>query len=380
MRFHSRKKGSFERFLIALAEKAGKDFNFVFVFSEEPPDWLHRELMERGVKIDWSSYEVSRKGFRGIKKLMLTHKPDIVHVHFFSLLSPFIPYIRWRFGTKVIVHVHSVIPYEAGRTRLTTMLIPLRKWLVTKSISKVIAVSEFVRMETASVFPFSPNQIVTVYNGVEPTNSEKGSIPDIRSTLKISKNSFIIMAAAWLNEIKGIHILIESLPKVMEAGVDNVETIIVGEGPEKPRLEELARSLGIVEKVHFLGWRDDVPALIKQSDIIVVPSICKEAFPYFVLEAMVAGKPIVASNMGGIPELIGGEPAAGMLVPPGDPKHLAESIMRLIKDSQKRQSISLEAQRKTLNQFHIHRQIGFLEEIYSDLTTLNPKTSSPGKN
>lgn len=376
MRFHSLKKGSFERFLIVLTEKAGKNFNFVFVFSEEPPDWLRKELENRGGKIDWSPCGTNRKGFKDIKRLMITYRPDVVHVHFFSLLSPFIPYIRWRFGVRVIVHIHSVIPYEFGRTRLRTMLIPLRKWLVANSVSRFIAVSEFVRTETAFVFPFKPDQVVIVYNGVEPARPEKETTSDIRSTLKISENSFVIIAAAWLNEIKGIHILIESLPKIREAVNDNVETIIVGDGPERPRLEELARSLGLSKKVHFLGWRDDVPGLIKESDIVVAPSICKEAFSYIVLEAMAAGKPIVASDMGGISELIGAEPAAGILVRPGDPMHLAESIIWLIKDPQKRQNISVEAQRKSLNEFHIYRQIGSLEEIYSDLTALNPKLYS----
>lgn len=367
MRFHSLKKGSFERFLIALAEKAGKDFNFIFVFSEKPPDWLHRELIERKVSIDWSSYTTNRSGFKDIKRLMVTHRPDVVHIHFFSLLSPFIPYIRWRFGVRVIVHVHSVIPYETGRTRLSTMLISLRKWLVAKSVSKVIAVSEFVHKETASIFPFSPNQMVTIYNGVEPISSENTPASDIRTTLQISKNSFIIMAAAWLNAIKGIHVLIESLPKVREEVGDNVEAIIVGDGPEKSKLEELARSLGIVEKVHFLGWRDDVPNLIRQSDIIVAPSICKEAFSYFVLEAMIAGKPVVASDIGGISELISDNPAGGILVRPGDAKHLAESIIWLIKDPEKRKNLSHEAQKKSKNKFSIYKQVSSLEEIYWNL-------------
>jgi glycosyltransferase involved in cell wall biosynthesis len=367
MRFHSLKRGSFERFLIDLAAKAGHNFEFVFVFSEEPPLWLKESLNLNRAKIDWINTKMSRQSLKDIDTLMERYRPDIVHMHFFGLLTPFIPYIRWRHRRKLLVHIHAVTTYCSGRSKLETWLIPLRKRLCVKSIDRAISVSDFVRDKTMREFGFDEKQLITIYNGIGNTDPQGSEDSDLRSELSISKNTSLILTAAWLNKIKGIHVLIESLPRVLKSTDKKVVVIIAGEGPEKALLQNLARSLNLHDHVFFLGWRNDLLDLIRQSDMVIVPSICEEALSYFVLEAMAEGKPIIASHAGGIPELLGGSPSAGLLVPPGDKDQLAGAILSVLKNHGKTQLFSLEAQKRSQGKFHILMQIDSMIKIYSEV-------------
>jgi glycosyltransferase involved in cell wall biosynthesis len=367
MRFESVKRGSFERFIIEISEKAGSQYKFVFVFASDPPDWLRNELARRGARVDSAYFRTSWQAICDLHRLMRAYRPEIVHMHFFSLLSPFIPYLRWRYRLKMVVHIHAIMCYEAGKTRFATWLIPLRKRVAANSISLAIAVSDFVRKKTAAQFPFRKDQIVTIYNGVETTICPQTEAPDIRSSLGLRKDSTIILSAAWLNELKGVHVLIQSLPLVLKCVHGDIALIIAGDGPQGQALRRLAESLGIEQNVYFLGWRDDVPQLLEQADIVVIPSICEEACSYFALESMAAGKPIVGSAIGSIPELLSGDPPAGLLFAPGDAEALSEALESLLTNSKERQILSSEAQQRGLHRFHISKQIQLTTAIYSRL-------------
>ncbi|MEM2144735.1 MAG: glycosyltransferase family 4 protein [Candidatus Jordarchaeaceae archaeon] len=363
MRFYSLKRGSFERFLIALSEKAKSQYAFVFVFGQDPPAWLKEVLINSGARVDSICMKRNRIGFSGLNRLIKRYKPDIIHLHFFSLLHPFIPYLRWWHGVKIVHHIHN---FEVKRTGISGFFIPLRKYVAVKSIHRALCVSEFVKKKTASQFHFKEKQLISVLNGVEQPNLN-GYAEDIRLSLGISKDSLIIFSAAWLHENKGLHFLIQSLPNVHKEVREKVFTIIAGDGPELPRLKSLAESLGIREKVIFLGWRNDVPQLLSQSDIVVVPSIWEEPCGYIVLEALAAGKPVIGSDTGGITELLSGDPPAGILVPPSDANALSNAIKDLILDREKRENLSAEARKRTLSSFHISRQIDQIVRIYTDL-------------
>ncbi|MHA2231127.1 MAG: glycosyltransferase family 4 protein [Candidatus Hodarchaeales archaeon] len=364
MRFESLKKGSFERFLLSLVEKARHEFEFVFVFMAKPPDWLHSALVERGASVDWAYLVTGRHGFQEIDRLVSQYRPDIAHFHFFSLISPFIPYVRWRHGLKVIVHVHSVIPYSKGKTRIRTYLIPLRKYAFCRSVDSVICVSDFVKAKTLSEFANLDSKAMTVYNGLDWSSFNRSKSIDFRSVLGLSERPLVLFTAAWLIKIKGIDVAIKSLPLVSEKVKEDIQLVIAGDGEELEELMELAKSLGVYDRVHFLGWRNDVPEMIQAADIVITPSVCEEACSYLILESMAMGKPVVGSNVGGIPELlkVGGE--VGLLFRSGDERNLAELICRLFEDQRLYRKISIEARRKAYEKFHINKQIEAIEEIY----------------
>jgi glycosyltransferase involved in cell wall biosynthesis len=140
---------------------------------------------------------------------------------------------------------------------------------------------------------------------------------------------------------------------------------LVGDGPLKPAVEKIIVEIGLERKVLFLGIRDDVPRLLAASDLFVLSSDY-EGVPLSVLEAMAAGKPVVATTVGGVPELVE-DGVTGFLVPPRDPKVLAQGILRLAKDADLRQRMGKAAQERALERFDISRTAREYEALYLKL-------------
>jgi glycosyltransferase involved in cell wall biosynthesis len=131
---------------------------------------------------------------------------------------------------------------------------------------------------------------------------------------------------------------------------------VIGDGPETPRLGALAAELGIGERVQLLGLRDDVAEVLQAADVFVHPAVWGEAFGLTIAEAMAAGLPVVASRVGGIPELVThGE--TGLLVPPGDAGALAGALNLLAADAQERARLGANARRRVLERFDLQTSV-----------------------
>jgi len=126
-----------------------------------------------------------------------------------------------------------------------------------------------------------------------------------------------------LNPVKGQRFLIEALNDLPS----DVHAVFVGDGPVRAELEETAKQLSLEQRVHFLGHRDDLDAIYPAFDVFCLPSL-SEGLPRTLLEAQASGVPVIATNVGGIPEAVC--PATGMIVPAGDPKALAAAIAEVL--------------------------------------------------
>jgi glycosyltransferase involved in cell wall biosynthesis/peptidoglycan/xylan/chitin deacetylase (PgdA/CDA1 family) len=162
------------------------------------------------------------------------------------------------------------------------------------------------------------HKIVTIPNGIDPT---------VFPPREYSSRPRRIAMVACLREEKRIDVLIAAVPPIL-ARYPDVEFLIVGDGARRDQLESLARRTGVSDRVRFLGHRDDVPTVLGQADLFVLPSR-SEAFPNAVMEAMAAGLPVVATAVGGIPELVA-EGRTGRLVPPGDSDALGGALLDLL--------------------------------------------------
>ena len=170
------------------------------------------------------------------------------------------------------------------------------------------------------------SRIVQIANGIDfsrYTDSDAAA----RVARAKSTGRRVITTVANLRPGKGHEVLLKAAARVIRR-VPDVRFQIVGDGPRRQELEQQAATLRISAQVSFAGHRDDVPAILAQSDIFAFPSFM-EASPNAVIEAMAAGLPIVATRVGGIPEVIEHE-HSGVLVPPGDDRALAAGILRLI--------------------------------------------------
>jgi colanic acid/amylovoran biosynthesis glycosyltransferase len=162
---------------------------------------------------------------------------------------------------------------------------------------------------------------------------------------------------------KGLPVLFESLRILLARGYD-FELTLAGDGNDRKRLEELARQLGIYERLNFAGYIDQerVREHLRQSDIFVLPSFA-EGVPVSLMEAMACGVPVLSTYVGGIAELVESE-HTGLLVPAGDSAALSEALIRYLENFELRQSVSRRARQKIVVGFNLDREADKLAELF----------------
>ncbi len=216
-------------------------------------------------------------------------------------------------------------------------------WLIRHAVDNVVAVSDFVRQGLLEA-GIPSEKISVVHNGIDPDRffdfaRQEGQRQEARAEFGFSGEDLIVGAAGALNEGKGLFVLMKAAGLLMEkhpltekSGIKKkVKLLLAGEGPGRAELEEEARRQG-VEAV-FAGRRLDMERVYAAMDIFTFPSICRETFGMVVIEAMASGLPVIASSVGGVPEIVkDGE--NGFLVAPGNPEALALAILRLAEDAE----------------------------------------------
>lgn len=172
-----------------------------------------------------------------------------------------------------------------------------------------------------------------------------------------------VAMVACLREEKRIDVLIAAVPRILERHPD-AEFMIVGEGQCRAGLTAQAQSLGVADRVRFLGHRDDVPAVLAEADLFVLPSR-SEAFPNSVMEAMAAGLPVVGSAVGGIPELVD-DGRTGYLVPPGEPGPLADALIGLMDHPDRAAEFGRAGRRRIEETYSFDRMVSQFESLYME--------------
>lgn len=204
------------------------------------------------------------------------------------------------------------------------------------------------------------DQTALVYNGIAPAPFEAVSSDaheQVRAELGVGATPVVGVfgrLASW----KGQHVLLEALPQLSE----DVHVVLVGEAlfggdaSYKERLRRQARRLGVDDRVHFLGFRDDVPRLMQACDVVAHTSVAAEPFGRVIVEGMLAGRPVVAARAGGAREIIEHE-RTGLLVEPGNPQALADALRRLLEQPDLRKAFSEKGQSSARQRFSVDRMI-----------------------
>jgi glycosyltransferase involved in cell wall biosynthesis len=158
--------------------------------------------------------------------------------------------------------------------------------------------------------------------------------------------------------------LLQAIPNIIKKFPKAV-FLLIGTGPLKAEMEELCQDLNIIEHVRFTGYRTDVPKLLQLMDILVIPSV-KEGFPFVLLEGAYASRPIVATQVGGVSELIDNG-VSGILVPPKDSLALSEAIVYLLENPELARSLGQMAQKKVMSNFSVETMAKQTELLYDRL-------------
>lgn len=260
-------------------------------------------------------------------KIFRTEKPDVVHLNSSKIgglggLAARIAHVPH------IIFTNHALAWNEDRFILSKMLIANIHWLTLMLSHTVIAVCQSVKQQSLRL-PFIPSKkIVVIPNGIDSITFEEKQMA--RTKVGGGSEKIWIGTIAELHRNKGLDILIEAFAATDHES-HNAALFIIGEGEERKKLEALVRDLGIEHKVHLIGFVDKASSLLKAFDIFVLPSRT-EAFPYVILEAGLAQLPIIASAVGGIPEVIT-HMKTGLLVQSGDRHALSEAMQRLLTDS-----------------------------------------------
>jgi N-acetyl-alpha-D-glucosaminyl L-malate synthase BshA len=296
------------------------------------------------------------------------HPLDVVHVHYAiphctsAFLAKRMLCQRGEYDLKVITTLHGTDTELVG-------LMPLYKPVVEFSIDSsdaVTTVSEYLKKVTLEQFEIHKD-IRVVYNLIDteyfspPAESERF----INREKKILHISNFRPVKRISDVVKVFDLIASSLPAKM---------IFVGDGPERPMIENLVERLGLIDKVEFLGPRMDINTILKQADLLLCTSE-SETFGMTIAEAMACGVPVVSSNVGGVPEVVV-DNQTGFLTPLGCIQSMAEASIRILADKTLQKKMGDNARQRILDNFHISKITSQYEDLYLDL--INNKDQNCG--
>ncbi len=209
-----------------------------------------------------------------------------------------------------------------------------------------------------------PKKLAMIYSGIEPSEPLKVDGAEVRRSLGLEPDAPLVLFAGRLAAQKGVDDLLMAADLLHHIR-PSVRYLIVGDGPLRGRLEELSRGLHLGGVAHFLGHRDDVPTLMAASDAVVLPSHY-EGLPNVVLEAMLAGKPVVATDAPGTTEVVvDGE--TGVLVPRGRPPRLAQALRTVLDDRPLALRLGEAGRIRALGAFGVDAMIGRFAQLYEGI-------------
>ena len=292
-------------------------------------------------------------------KFIKREKIDIIHSHNFVVNNWFIVAALLS-GVKNRIRTDHTVQNQFYKKGLLFSVISNILGLLNK---KITSVCERVRVSNQKKGIFGRGRYITIYNGIDPDLYLAKEINKGRfyKEFFIEEGSKIVGNVGNLTLQKGQRYFIEAA-KILSDQYKDVAFLIVGNGPLRNELENLAKKLEIKEKVIFSGVRTDIPELLQFMDIFVLSSL-REGFSIAILEAMAAKKSCVVTDAGGNSEVVE-DGVTGFIVPPNDPIQLADKILTLLKDDNLRNSFGEKGRKRVLENYTAERMVKETERIY----------------
>lgn len=285
---------------------------------------------------------------------------DLIHAHQEgSILQAALMGINLR--AKLVAQFHNKI------SEIKPIYRRLVQW-ACKQADGLIFVSQLDYEEHMASWHPDPSRMSVVYNGIDSRSFGKIGRGVARERLGLEAQTKIIGVVGRISRRKGYEFFLESAVIMKQEWGQDIRFLIVGGGSEEAYRQELEariKNLGIFPQVIFLGYRRDVISILPALDVFVLPSVI-ESLPIALLEAMASGIPVVATKVGGIPEVIvNGE--SGLLVPAGDPQAIATAVLGILRSPDKGQKMAQAARARVNRKFSLEAMIRGIETIYEKL-------------
>ncbi|MBC8440655.1 MAG: glycosyltransferase family 4 protein [Deltaproteobacteria bacterium] len=316
------------------------------------------EVEKLGIKVHYLPQKKNGTdycSFLKVAKILRQEKIEVIHTHNTQ------PFIDGTIGA-LLSCVKKIVHTDHARDFPDKFRYMLAEHVMSYFAYRVVGVSEHTSENLINYEKISSKKIMTIENGIDGSRFEV----DIdqqkkRKELGIRSKGPVIGLGVRLAKQKGITYLLQAMPQVVNAYPD-ITLIIVGDGELKTELQAEAKQLGINNNVLFLGARLDIPELLKLFDVYVLPSLW-EGMPMVLLEAMAAGCPVVATDVGGVSKVIDSK-QNGLLVAPQEPEQLAGAVIQLLTDEQLQKKYAEKALQKFKKKFSAEIMTKQYEHLY----------------
>ena len=362
--------GSFEsagtqRFLLELLRRMDRERFTPIVFSMLAEGELLPEIEALGVPVHefgTGRHILSPRTIRDLSRAAAFLRRERVDVLscMLGLTTLVGPFVGRAAGVPVVVNNQRNLSYWLrGGVRESVY-----GFVSRRVVDAVIVNSTAAASELAGRFgvPESKVENIGVGTDLERIESARPN-EELRRDLGLG-DSKVVGIVAKLSPVKGHRHFLKAAALISKAHGD-VSFLIVGDGPERTRLERTADELGLSEKVHFIGVRDDVPAVLKLMDVLVLSSL-SEGSPNVVLEGMAAGVPVVAVRVGGVPEVVE-DGVSGLLVDPGSAPGFSNAVLRLLNDADRAREMGKKGRAIAVENYDINRVVARVEDVFSSL-------------
>lgn len=347
--------GGTERLVVELTRRLRDVIPMAVCCLDEPGEWAS-ELTGAGVAVQAVG---RRQGFdarvgRNLARLAREHRATIMHCHHYS------PFVYGSVARMWGSNCHLVFT-EHGRLSDAPPSFKRRaaNVVLSRFADRVFAVSADLRRYLIEE-GFSPRAVDVIYNGIDVRPSALADASRrIRQQLHIAPEALIVGSVGRLDPVKDLLTLLAATAEVRRQRP--VELVVIGDGAERGHLEAVAAKYGLDRCVHFLGYRSDARDWLAGCDVYVNSSI-SEGVSLTILEAMSAGLPVVATRVGGTPEIL--DSTCGMLVPPRDPKAIAGALVELACDPKRRGQLGQAARKRVEERFTLDRMIQQYCDVY----------------
>lgn len=351
--------GGAEVVVYQLGQELARRGHFVlFVGPAKGNGWLGERFAEAGIEVAHfrKHHPLDPRWVSDLMALFRRYAIDTVHGHEFAMAVYGTAAAR-RLGLRVVNTFH-------GAEWMTTALrrrVALR-WAIPRA-SASRAVSGATKRQLDSALGIPNHQIGVIPNGIPVRHGDGGRV---RRELGIGSDELVLLAVGNLEERKGHMFLLRALQQLRAQGLDMPWHLVIAGGrggPMHDPLKRFAEEHGFARQLHILTYRNDIPDLQAAADVFAMPSLW-EGLPLALLEAMLAGNAVVASDTSGIPEAVVNE-RDGLLVPPGEVPPLAGALARLMTDPALRATLGAAAQARGLTDFTIDVMTNRYEELYA---------------
>lgn len=341
-------------------------FRVLFASLNEFDPRLREYMQLQGVE-SFSCGALSRKDFPAaalkLAAFLKKENVDILHTHLFEpsvigLWAGILAGTKYRVSTRHYSDYHTRVN-KNWHVRIDKMC--------NRLSHKIIGVSQHTSDHVVKTENTSPQKVVTIYNGID-FDRVKTSCGDFRAKIRTefdAEDKFLILTTGRLHPEKGYPYLFEAAAKLKNLTEKPFVWLIAGKGSFEQKFREQVSELDAHDVIKFIGFRRDMPDLMASADLFVLPSVA-EAFGVVFAEAIYLGVPIVATRIGGIPEIVS-DGVDGILIPPANSEAIAEATADLLNNPNKLKSLAGAGREKVIGKFEFKDMTRQYEAVYEDL-------------